>query len=386
MRALVGSLHFLCRCLSCHEDDKARNDLRREISSGQPAWETVVFLANQFLITPALWSALSVKDLTHLLEDDLREYLKEIHRCNSERNRLIRQDAERAVGYLNAAGIEPVILKGGANLFSNPYGDLGARMMVDVDMLLPDHLLRHATDVLLECDYKELMRPDDEEDTAHTEPLLRDDAVARIELHSRLLHHNEPQVLTGDAAWQNARSVQYIGVRFRVLSPEDWLTYNVVHSEIRHEHFARGTIGMRDLYDLSVLWNQVAGEVDWPSLNRRMRDHGIGRPFLSYLQLAKRLFNLALPSTLQPNRSADLHYFRCMVQLRLSRYPLTNILTEMWFPFSATRIRRKYGCSNRIGDLTRRRLQHVAFLTQKYLLGHQRIRLWKLLRRGLPDC
>lgn len=382
MKAIHESLLFLCRCLSFSHEPEHRERLRHEISSGKPAWETVVFLANHYLVTPALGSALQRKDLWDVLDEDLKQYLEEIHRLNLERNRLVKQEATRAARCLNAAGIEPVLLKGGANLFTNPYGDMGARMMIDVDMLLPEPICSEATKVLMEHGYNEMQRPEDEEDTAHGEPLFRDGAVARIELHTRLLHHNEPQVITAQDAWEKARRLTYQDVDFRVLSPEHWFVYNFVHSEIRHEHFARGLIGLRDLYDLSAVWDEIEREVDWHRVTRTMSTHGIERPFVSYLQLANRLFGIALPGDAKTTLSAEIHYARCMAQLHLSQYPLTTVLVEMWFPFSSTRIRRKYGCSNRIGELTRWRLHHIGFLARKYVFGQERRRLLGLLRRG----
>ena len=382
MKAIRESLHFLCRCLRFSDDTENLGRARREISSGQPAWETVVFLANHYLVTPALRTALQRKGLWGLLDHELRQYLEEIHRLNVQRNHLVKEEAIRAVGHLNAAGIEPVLLKGGANLFTDPYGDTGVRMMIDVDMLLPEILCSRATNVLLDHGYNEMARPDDEEDTAHGEPLLRDGAVARMELHTRLLHHNEPQVLSTDDAWEQSQRLTFQDVKLRVLSPEHWFVYNFLHSEVRHEHFDRGLIGLRDLYDLSAVWGEIADKVDWHRLTSAMMSHGIERPFLSYLHLAQRLFGIALPEEVTATLSAEIHYYRCIAQLQIIRYPLSRLLVEMWFPFSATRIRRKYGCSSRIGELTRWRLHHIGFLTRKYVLRRDRSRLIELLKRG----
>ena len=342
----------------------------------------MVFLANRYLVTPALESSLKSKDLWDVLDDELRGYLEEIHRLNLGRNRLVKEEAITAVRHLNAAGIEPVLLKGGASLFADPYDDMGARMMIDVDMLLPESMCSAATATLLANGYSRIARPEDEEDTAHDDPLLRDGAVAFIELHSRFLHHNEPQILSADDAWKKAQRLTYEDISFRVLSPEHWFVYNFVHSEVRHEHFARGLIGLRDLYDLSVVWRCICGDIDWHAISKSMIAHGIQRPFLSYLHLAQRLFGIVLPAEVKTSLSAEIHYRRCMAQLHLSTYPITIVLVEMWFPFSETRIRRKYGCSNRIGELTRWRFHHVGFLAKKYIFGRERTRLGELLRRS----
>ena len=55
--------------------------------------------------------------------------------------------AESLISALNVTGIEPVILKGGVNLFEPAFGDPGARMMRDLDCLVPPDRFEEAISV-----------------------------------------------------------------------------------------------------------------------------------------------------------------------------------------------------------------------------------------------
>ena len=102
-----------------------------------PDWVPVLEIANDHLLTPALWGALGKSGHAAALPADAGEYLATLHRLNGDRNRALGRQAIELIGALNEQGITPALLKGGLALFDGPYADPAVRMMRDLDILVP---------------------------------------------------------------------------------------------------------------------------------------------------------------------------------------------------------------------------------------------------------
>ena len=85
MNGNLAALRFLTHCLACKNPAQTAS-LQSEIRSGDVPWESVASLANNHLLTPALWVALLDKNLAEELPEDFRDYLYELHELSKERN------------------------------------------------------------------------------------------------------------------------------------------------------------------------------------------------------------------------------------------------------------------------------------------------------------
>ena len=137
MNPQIAALQFITRCLADDARPESISALRTAIHSGQLSWKAVVSLANNHLLTPAMWVLLTKKNLTDKLPDELRDYLRELHQLSKERNAQLRAQLLEAVRQLNRIDIAPVLLKGAMHLVTDVYGDPGARIMSDIDLLVP---------------------------------------------------------------------------------------------------------------------------------------------------------------------------------------------------------------------------------------------------------
>ena len=77
------------------------------------------------------------KGMTEELPEELHTYLDDLHQLNRERNAQLQAQLLEAVQQLNSIDITPVLLKGAMHLVTDMYGDSGARIMSDVDLLVP---------------------------------------------------------------------------------------------------------------------------------------------------------------------------------------------------------------------------------------------------------
>ena len=87
MNERLAALDFIATCLSVRKTPESTAALDQEIASGRINWQRVISLANTNLVSPTLWTELHSRGLAHNVPPDVRDYLGEIHRLNSFRNK-----------------------------------------------------------------------------------------------------------------------------------------------------------------------------------------------------------------------------------------------------------------------------------------------------------
>ncbi|MEI6785960.1 MAG: nucleotidyltransferase family protein, partial [Verrucomicrobiota bacterium] len=133
------AFRFLTRCLALRPCDAGEVDrLKMEIVSGQVDWGKVVELASHHYMIVALVVAFREHQLAAVLSEEVLEYFEEIHGLSAARNQRIRDQVFEIARALNTIGVEPVLLKGAANLIAGLYSDPASRLMFDIDILVPE--------------------------------------------------------------------------------------------------------------------------------------------------------------------------------------------------------------------------------------------------------
>jgi len=364
MNPRIAALNFITCSLGADRRPDTLEKLRFEIAAGKPDWGSVVTMANLQFVTPALWVSLGDKGLAEMLPDDLKEYLEALHSLNADRNRNLKQQVVEAAGELNGKGIEPVLLKGAAHLFTDTFGDPGARMMGDLDILIPGDRLKSCLDALQGLRY----RTDENlkrrfADHHHFAPLFRPDAYAAIELHLDPVAPAAVPILPTETAWAHSRPLAVEGVRMRVLSPTHRILHNILHSEIADHNHRRGLICLRQLHDLVATATRYVAEVEWRAIEEGMDRHGRSRELQAYLYLARRLFGLDVSPGGRPAFGSIVHYLRCHLGVRWAWFARGDFLLQR---FSARRICRDYGCENTLLPVSIGRARYALYLVKKY--------------------
>ena len=150
------------------------------------------------------------------------------------RMRQLRDRLEQTLIALNDAGIEVLLLKGGA-LACTVYGSFAARPMRDIDILVRPHRAEEARALMLELEWES--DPDVPGDrsygTHHHLPPLRDVRTSglRLEIHRAILPPGHPFRCTEDEIWRRARGVT-LGAGHALVMQAD---HHAVHLAI---HFA----------------------------------------------------------------------------------------------------------------------------------------------------
>lgn len=356
-------LDFIGRCLNPAAGPEAASTLHADIVAGGLDWMAVVATANQHLLAPALWAGLRDKALTGHLPEDLRDYLHALYQLNGQRNVYLRQQLEETVRQLNAAGIAPVLLKGAAALLAGG-SDPAARMMMDLDILVPRQDLQAALDALHALGYRADDRPQiDYARHHHCPPLFRAGDYGSLEVHQELLLPTAAPILPTAAAWARVENLEAAGLGVKVLSPTHQALYNVLHAQIADLHHAAGTIDLRSLHNLAVLQAAWGEAIDWREIRAAMDCHGKGAVLRAYLYLAQRLLGMAPPAGLRPSWRSRCHYARCRAQLRWPRAGgwITKLARGRQ-RFAAYYIHRRYGHTDSRLKLLAGRLRYTGYL------------------------
>jgi hypothetical protein len=352
MSSRLQALNDLARCLRRAQSTGAAGP------SASLEWMLVLEIANEQLLTPALWSALHNSGGAALLPADARDYLAALHRLNGKRNDALRTQAVQLIGALNKTGIAPVLLKGGLALFDGPYADPAARMMRDLDVLVPAGLRENAIAVLQQLGYR-LVRRYAPGHHAFGD-FARPNDPGSVDLHTELV--DPSYVLPAAEVWARVTLKEVGGVRY--LSPDatDRVMHNLLHAQIHFlGNFYRGELQLQQVHELVALAHHFGPAVDWRFVEKRMRDHRLMTPLESYLLAAHRLLGLDWPLAAPPSLAARLHYGRCELLVAAQALKWTGVVWgNLRGAFAWHRMRALYGSAGGpLGWRSRHLLQYV---------------------------
>jgi hypothetical protein len=364
MNQRIAALRFITSCLSEDGRPEAISSLRAEIGSGKLSWEAVVSLANDHLLTPALWVTLNRKGLVEELPDDLCHYLRELHQLSKERNAHLQTQLLEAVQQLNSINIVPVLLKGAMHLVSDVYSDTGVRIMSDIDLLVAREDVDKCLTALKELGYQ--TEPDSEHDYPehhhHCAPLFRPGDYASLEIHREPME-GAAEILPAKLALAQAEALLFRGHSMKVLSPAHRALHNILHSQMTDRNYSAGRIPLRSLHEVVTESNTYGDRLDWSLLRMLLQGHN--RKILrTYLYLAHRLFGMPHPSAIRIVPDCHLYYLRCYAQFGWDWADAWGVRAGR---FSVDRIRKRYACKENWMAVNRARLQELKHSMCSYI-------------------
>jgi Uncharacterised nucleotidyltransferase len=281
---------FICRSLSVPiGSESARRSVRDEILNSRMNWEKVVEIAGLHFVTPALYLSLKSMHLLDELPADLRDYFITVYDLNRDRNLRLIEQTLHVSERLNAIGIEPVLLKGMANLISGLYDDTGQRMVRDIDLLVSRDRLTDCIAVLKADGYR-CIKDNPLFEMHHYPAMVRKEDIASVELHEYVVRRLYEKMLPADEILSAARRFEADGVYMQLMDPDHHVAHNIVHSQLHDGGYIRGFVSIRDLFDLFCLEEKRSKEIDWRRVADRFDRTGYGEVFRTYLDMARRLF------------------------------------------------------------------------------------------------
>ena len=294
--------------------------LRGEWPAGAD-WTDVAREANRYLVAPALYAALRRSGGLAAVPADLADYLRLLYDLNCERNARLVEQALEAVAALNAAGMEPLLLKGAGVVLTAPPDRRGERMMSDLDLVVAAGRVPDAMSQLSALGYRVLST--DVGSHAHAS-LFRPEDPGAIDLHQR---PPGPSGFYDEDGRPAEEPIALGGVRARLPSPTERAIHLIVHDMMHDGLLRRGRLELRHLLDLRDL---VAQGVDWKAIGQRLSTRpGAWALQLSVLNL-RELLHVEIPDAGHVDRFTRVLYRRQMLKIRR---PWFRRLDEALFPF-----------------------------------------------------
>lgn len=250
-------------------------------------WLSLIELANQALVTPAVHRALEASGALADVPQEAAAFMADVAARNAERNRRLWAMAMDAVAALNAAGIEPTLLKGMAVWAVSGEADFD-RMMSDVDLLVRPDEVERAIAALQAAGFGLLGRYEGAEVHVAAE-LGRPSDVGLIDLHQRapgppgMAEVFDPRRDTIPTPWAGQAHVP---------TPAHQVYLLCLHDQFHDGDYWRGGFDLRHLQDIAGL---ARGGVDWAALEALIPTRLVRNAVHGQLLAAHRLLGAEVP-------------------------------------------------------------------------------------------
>ena len=265
-----------------------KNVIKLLDGSTQPDWEWVAYIAGYNSIVQALYPSFCEKELLQHIPEDFLEYVKNINEVNCERNNLLRMQLIEAVSSINKLGIKPLLMKGAGQLFLNTFQNPGDRLMVDLDILVPEKSIERVRQILIDDGYSFATdNPEAYIKHLHYPPAIKKGEVAAIELHRDLMLQNQQHYLPNHTAWENSFDITLInGVEAKVLTPTYRILHSFLHSCIADSNHLLGLVEIRQLHELSLTQLVYSNQIEWEKLTAITKSNKINHIFTANIAAA----------------------------------------------------------------------------------------------------
>ena len=245
------------RCLISDEIPGFDEDFKNNIAVNDEILHRFIHLCSNHLVLPAIYNRFIESGLTDVIPNELNEHLKEIYTLNINRNKEILKQIDEINQKFHQADIEPVYLKGAANLLDNLYSNIADRMMGDIDILVKNDDFLEAADLLFNLGYKNELKIYDDIYTLKDYPrMYRNDVPADIELHRLPVIPKFAKEFNTVSIFKEKKQI-LSKINCFVPSDKHKTIHNFIHGQLTNKGHAIKLIPLRDLYDSYLLLKRV---------------------------------------------------------------------------------------------------------------------------------
>ena len=286
-----NSYILLAQFLRPTQTPGAETGLLRAIRSGDIDWPSLLHQANHQVVTPLWYLNLCRDGLIDTLPKDLAVYLGELYAANRDRNRLFADALAEALDVCQREGLSPLLLKGAAAFADDLYGDIGARIQSDLDLLLPPDQACVLSDQLLQLGYQVLESEEDLTDNAlptahhhHLKALTKPGTPVVIEIHYRAARGKAGEAL------KEAQTVPttFAGFECHMLTPEWRDLHNILHAMVADRGTLHSLVPLKAATESAWLMHTYP-EVDFQKMAEVAQAFGYSHDYNLYRAISKRL-------------------------------------------------------------------------------------------------
>jgi Uncharacterised nucleotidyltransferase len=257
----------------------------------------------------------------------MRARILGIQRVNWTRSQIAIGEAGTGVRSLAAAGIEMLMIKGGGRLAADPRS-ARARMISDIDIVVPPDDLRRAFDILLNDGWL----PYDSGTPMYVRARLPaaigvnmlKGRFGNIDLHRTPFHSPYQSIANDTAIWRRSGHGSLAGANVRVPCPSDAMCIAIAH----------GAIGAHKNSDwlADIVAAADTASVDWDLFKALVDDHGLHAPAASALRYVSEKLERPVPREVLRSLEATAlrNLLRTIGELAETR-PKSRVIGVGWF-------------------------------------------------------
>ncbi|TPW18367.1 MAG: Uncharacterized protein FD130_288 [Halothiobacillaceae bacterium] len=262
---------LLALMLSPALDNITINTLRSAIHNNHIIWVNLLQQAGVQRCTPLLFVRLNQYRLWSELPAPIQQIIQAAYQKNLQRNAVLQTELSALLAAFQHSGIESLLLKGAATFCDNLYGDPGARVMGDLDILVHPNDVEKCKKILTSQGY--IVIPD---------PGMTFDGLATDMRHHQIPAYRHP-------------TTKVIIETTSLLSTQDRLLLNTAHALLPKREFIRGEIALLQLAEFSLLITERSEEISWNGWANVAQLNHLETAFMTYLLMSHELMSIAWP-------------------------------------------------------------------------------------------
>jgi len=251
-------------------------------------WDELLNTAISQGIAPLVYRSLRDIPEKSLVPPDVMDSLKKAYHGNVARNMYLYSELERILTALNEKDIDVMALKGAA-LARTVYGDIGLRVMGDIDLLVKKECLPRVKEIMPALNYGAHRHSKPEEwytaNHFHLPPYVHNEKQIVVEIHWKVAQ--DSLGINVDKWWGSANETRLRDTRVLTPSPEDM----ILHLCVSMYHGNYNKAALRGLCDIAATVQYFSKEINRDRFHDIVSKCEIARPVYSLLFLVRKYFD-----------------------------------------------------------------------------------------------
>ena len=216
-------------------------------------FESLIKITSSHLLIPTLYFNLKVNNLySRYVPKEFYGYLEEIFEINRERNKKLIDETNHISKIFDVHSIDYCFLKGASLINRQIFGDIGERMVGDIDILISKNEKNRVIDILNKYDYFSKYRY--ELWDANVSPnFINKEKVFAIDLHNELFPKKYNFLLNTEEFLKNP----VIKDEKKIPNLNNEYLYNIYNYQISDFGYLKGSYSYRKIYDVMNLKKEI---------------------------------------------------------------------------------------------------------------------------------
>lgn len=262
------------------------------------------------IVTSSVWQGVASIAYCHLksiqgeisIPAEVVDRFKSAYYANTARNTYLYKELSDILDAFQENYVDLIVLKGMA-LAKTVYGDIGARQIGDIDLLVKRECLPHAEKIVSDLGYiVDEKRPLEWiRENFHHICFVHPEKNIKVEIHWHITYKSHPVTTrTCDSSfikrcWERAQKTEIFGKEIRILAPEDLLIHLSLHF-MKHRFlspewgYKRCFISkgaLIQLYDIALVLKHYGENIHWGNLLHDIREYRSDHMVYATLLLVK---------------------------------------------------------------------------------------------------